>query len=243
MPDLPSTGEIARIARSPVNLLNQLADRADAEDGAATTVAATPSRRRALTPDATGVHGSPAERPDPASTRATRVLRPVAQLADEHGSATRPSGHDAGRAPRRELGTASSIASGRPVALGVAAFVFYPHILHVLQDPYCARVRRAHCTFLRHQPARRADAAHQDRLLRRAALRVARSSSGSSGASSPRGSRRPSGATRSRSSRRRCCSSPGVSGRRTSASVTRIKFLQSIGGHVPGDRSTTRTST
>ena len=29
MPDLPSTSEIARIARSPVNLLNQLADRAD----------------------------------------------------------------------------------------------------------------------------------------------------------------------------------------------------------------------
>ncbi len=32
IPDLPSTSEIARIARSPVNLLNQLADRADARD-------------------------------------------------------------------------------------------------------------------------------------------------------------------------------------------------------------------
>lgn len=32
IPDLPSTGDIARFARSPVNLLNQLADRADARE-------------------------------------------------------------------------------------------------------------------------------------------------------------------------------------------------------------------
>jgi TatA/E family protein of Tat protein translocase len=32
LPDLPSTSEIARIARSPVNLLNQLADRAEARE-------------------------------------------------------------------------------------------------------------------------------------------------------------------------------------------------------------------
>jgi TatA/E family protein of Tat protein translocase len=32
VPDLPSTSAIARIARSPVNLLNSLADRADARD-------------------------------------------------------------------------------------------------------------------------------------------------------------------------------------------------------------------
>lgn len=32
IPDLPSTGDIARIARSPVNLLNQLADRVDARE-------------------------------------------------------------------------------------------------------------------------------------------------------------------------------------------------------------------
>jgi Sec-independent protein translocase protein TatA len=32
IPDLPSTSEIVRIARSPVNMLNQLADRADARD-------------------------------------------------------------------------------------------------------------------------------------------------------------------------------------------------------------------
>jgi Sec-independent protein translocase protein TatA len=41
IPDLPSTGDIARIARSPVNLLNQLADRVDAKETAAAEVAAT----------------------------------------------------------------------------------------------------------------------------------------------------------------------------------------------------------
>jgi Sec-independent protein translocase protein TatA len=34
IPDLPSTGDIARLARSPVNLLNQLADRVDAKEAA-----------------------------------------------------------------------------------------------------------------------------------------------------------------------------------------------------------------
>lgn len=35
IPDLPSTSDIARIARSPVSLLNQLADRVDAKEAAA----------------------------------------------------------------------------------------------------------------------------------------------------------------------------------------------------------------
>jgi len=51
IPDLPSAGDIARIARSPVNLLNQLADRVDAKRAAAAEVAAPPlnrSARRAL---------------------------------------------------------------------------------------------------------------------------------------------------------------------------------------------------
>ena len=43
IPDLPSTGDIARIARSPVNLLNQLADRVDAREEAAADAAAAPS--------------------------------------------------------------------------------------------------------------------------------------------------------------------------------------------------------
>ncbi|MGH3732924.1 MAG: Sec-independent protein translocase subunit TatA/TatB [Acidimicrobiales bacterium] len=41
IPDLPSTSDIARIARSPVSLLNQLADRVDAKE-AATTPAVPP---------------------------------------------------------------------------------------------------------------------------------------------------------------------------------------------------------
>jgi Sec-independent protein translocase protein TatA len=35
IPDLPSTGDLARMARSPVNMLNQLASRVDAKDEAA----------------------------------------------------------------------------------------------------------------------------------------------------------------------------------------------------------------
>ena len=34
IPDLPSTGDLARMARSPVNMLNQLASRVDAKDEA-----------------------------------------------------------------------------------------------------------------------------------------------------------------------------------------------------------------
>jgi TatA/E family protein of Tat protein translocase len=37
IPDLPSTSDIARMARSPVSLLNQLADRVDKKDAAAQT--------------------------------------------------------------------------------------------------------------------------------------------------------------------------------------------------------------
>jgi len=34
LPDLPSTGDIARIVRSPINLLNQLSDNVDAKEAA-----------------------------------------------------------------------------------------------------------------------------------------------------------------------------------------------------------------
>ena len=37
LPDLPSTGDIARMARSPMNLLNQLADQVDAKEAATTS--------------------------------------------------------------------------------------------------------------------------------------------------------------------------------------------------------------
>ncbi|MFI5035263.1 MAG: twin-arginine translocase subunit TatC [Acidimicrobiales bacterium] len=39
------------------------------------------------------------------------------------------------------------ISTAAVLALGVGAFLFYPQILHVLQDPYCKAVPR-HCTFL-----------------------------------------------------------------------------------------------
>jgi len=34
IPDLPSTGDLARIVRSPINLLNQLSDQVDAKEAA-----------------------------------------------------------------------------------------------------------------------------------------------------------------------------------------------------------------
>ena len=72
LPDLPSTGDIARMARSPVNLLNQLADKVDAKEAATTPsdVVETPSDVAPLfTPpsprSAASRAESPAPRPDP----------------------------------------------------------------------------------------------------------------------------------------------------------------------------------
>jgi sec-independent protein translocase protein TatA len=42
LPDLPSTGDIARIVRSPINLLNQLSDNVDAKEAAAAQQSASP---------------------------------------------------------------------------------------------------------------------------------------------------------------------------------------------------------
>ena len=41
LPDLPSSGDIARMARSPINLLNQLADQVDAKESSNVDVPAT----------------------------------------------------------------------------------------------------------------------------------------------------------------------------------------------------------
>jgi TatA/E family protein of Tat protein translocase len=44
LPDLPSTGDIARMARSPINVLNKLADHAEnSESGAGGTIKPAPS--------------------------------------------------------------------------------------------------------------------------------------------------------------------------------------------------------
>jgi TatA/E family protein of Tat protein translocase len=54
IPDLPSTGDIARIVRSPINLLNQLSDQVDAREAAdkkgATTNTAAPEPPPLITP-------------------------------------------------------------------------------------------------------------------------------------------------------------------------------------------------
>ncbi len=44
IPDLPSTGDIARIVRSPINLLNQLSDSVDAREVADAKAKATPTQ-------------------------------------------------------------------------------------------------------------------------------------------------------------------------------------------------------
>lgn len=51
IPDLPSSGDLARLARSPVNLLNELADRADLRAGATDPPAPTSSEDETSEPD------------------------------------------------------------------------------------------------------------------------------------------------------------------------------------------------
>lgn len=58
IPDLPSTGDIARIARNPVNLLNQLADRVDAKEAATNSAE---SGNAPTAPDVAGPDASPDE--------------------------------------------------------------------------------------------------------------------------------------------------------------------------------------
>jgi sec-independent protein translocase protein TatB len=58
IPDLPSSGDIARLARSPVNLLNQLADRVDAkedDESAAKDAPSVPEPQPIIIPDITPV--------------------------------------------------------------------------------------------------------------------------------------------------------------------------------------------
>lgn len=62
IPDLPSTSEIVRIARSPVNMLNQLADRADARD---VQVAKDPEESTTTDADGVGTSSTPVVAPPP----------------------------------------------------------------------------------------------------------------------------------------------------------------------------------
>lgn len=62
IPDLPSSAELVRIARSPVNMLNQLADRAEARDAQATEKAASGEQQGTEVP-ATTSEITPASEP------------------------------------------------------------------------------------------------------------------------------------------------------------------------------------
>ena len=50
IPDLPSTGDIARIVRSPINLLNQLSDNVDAKEAAEVKKNTPPVATETVTP-------------------------------------------------------------------------------------------------------------------------------------------------------------------------------------------------
>jgi len=50
IPDLPSTGDIARIVRSPINLLNQLSDQVDAKEAAEVRKNAPPAPPESVAP-------------------------------------------------------------------------------------------------------------------------------------------------------------------------------------------------
>ncbi len=68
IPDLPTTGDLARMARSPVSLLNELAHRADpgGDTPAAADAGATPVVDTAA--DDVGAHGGLIEPPRPSTT-------------------------------------------------------------------------------------------------------------------------------------------------------------------------------
>jgi TatA/E family protein of Tat protein translocase len=77
IPDLPSASEIARIARSPVSLLNQLADRVDAKEAANSTL--TPEATTEA-PEEVPLIPPPPRLPTPPPTRADAASPPDPSL-------------------------------------------------------------------------------------------------------------------------------------------------------------------
>ncbi len=75
IPDLPSTGDIARIARSPISLLNQLADRVDASEAPGAVGDATIDKTSAVFTEPEVPLFAP--RPEPVTPR-TDVVAPPA---------------------------------------------------------------------------------------------------------------------------------------------------------------------
>jgi Sec-independent protein translocase protein TatA len=80
IPDLPSTSEIVRIARSPVNMLNQLADRADARDVKASAAKAPDPQATAGEGPATPKATAPPPAPPPAVRSQNAPLPPDPSL-------------------------------------------------------------------------------------------------------------------------------------------------------------------
>ena len=78
IPDLPSASEIARIARSPVSLLNQLADRVDAKDAANATSTKEPTSEAPT--EAPLISPPPPRLPTPPPTRIDAVVPPDPSL-------------------------------------------------------------------------------------------------------------------------------------------------------------------
>ncbi|MGD0853678.1 MAG: twin-arginine translocase TatA/TatE family subunit [Acidimicrobiales bacterium] len=68
LPDLPSTGDIARIVRSPINLLNQLSDSVDAKEAAELRKNAPP-----VAPAESAPLITPPSRPTPARTESSTL--------------------------------------------------------------------------------------------------------------------------------------------------------------------------
>jgi hypothetical protein len=82
IPDLPSSGDLVRIARNPVNMLNQLADRAEALDAVDVQES----------PDTTSA-GEAVSLPPEGRTNPLALLTPQTPLVVRTDDATQPPDH------------------------------------------------------------------------------------------------------------------------------------------------------
>ena len=136
IPDLPSTAEIARMARSPVNLLNQLADRVDAKEAL---------RPRARVRDGTG-GGSDA--------LAVNVAAACHAASPVESARARPTPRSTSLAWRRVRRAETGMTLAEHLAelrhrflvmaitvfvFGVLAFIFYTQFLKICKIPTARR--------------------------------------------------------------------------------------------------------
>ena len=143
-PDLPRSSDLVRYARSPVSLLNQLADKAKAEAGDGIGL-----RQRAASTSAFTMDDEPPEVKDPERPPLV-VGRPLPQLTvppDEPRQEPRQSpdamtltGH------LMELRRRVIVCVIALTVTGTLGFIFYPHLLSFMQHPYCVAYPK-HCSF------------------------------------------------------------------------------------------------